>query len=323
MKTHHLLYCLLFIFCSCNQAVQQSENFDVVTINEYLNIYNSKGKLDSVKIVTKEYIYELDKVASLDIDVGLQEYTYRNDSLYSIVETYGLGKKRVTTTYFKDKSEETTTIYNQRDTAYYSLRIYQDSKKEMLEYERVIRRASGKPFLKIEINDDYEERSFYDNEHMTKKIRHDFNKDLTQETYYFKDTPYEEAMQMIPKSDNQQIISCHTSSNVNDTLVDKWFSNGEIELVTKKYKADGKEFERIYDADGHETLSFINYKENDMDISVLSSTYLGYSTDSTYTKNGNAVRDTKISDDSKRIVTYEYDSLGNITKRVDKIKFFN
>ena len=45
MKSRVLLYCtLLAAVCSCTKSVWQSEDFDIVETNEYVNIYNSKGK---------------------------------------------------------------------------------------------------------------------------------------------------------------------------------------------------------------------------------------------------------------------------------------
>lgn len=321
MKLRYLLYNILFICCSCTRTVQHSEHFDVVTSYEYENIYDSKGRLDSIKITTTQKMFKLNILTSIDVDISLHKYTYHNDSLYSISETSGLNKEVLTTTYFKSKSKEYISIRNNKDTIDYSLYHYRDYRQEMIEYERVIRRVTGEPIINFTINDDYEEWSFYDNECVAKTIRHDFNSSQTEETYYFSDITYKEALQKIPKSNNQQTIICYTSSNINDTLVEKHFINGEISQVAKKYKDHGKEIEQVYDADGHETI-YIQYKEKDMDISVVNSTFMGHSTDSTYTRNGKTMRETKISDDSKRLVTYHYDSHGNITKRVEKIKFY-
>ena len=45
MKSRVLLYCTLLVtVCSCTKAVKQSKDFDIVETNEYVNIYNSKGK---------------------------------------------------------------------------------------------------------------------------------------------------------------------------------------------------------------------------------------------------------------------------------------
>ena len=60
-----------------------------------------------------------------------------------------------------------------------------------------------------------------------------------------------------------------------------------------------------------------------MDITVESSTFMGNSTDSIYVKNGKTIREAKISDDAKCLVTYDYDPAGNLIKRVEKIKFLD
>lgn len=321
MKPIHLLYCLLIICCSCNQAVQQSEYFDVIINSEYENTYNSKGQLDSIRITSRQQMYQLDRPLSLELRISKHKYTYRNDSLYSICETNVLDKDITTTTYFNATSEETVSIWNNKDTINYSLRQYSDNRKERLVYERVIRRASGEPIIHFTISDNYEEWSFYDNECMTKTIRHDFNNSQTEETYYFHDIPYKEALLKVPESSNPQIIVCHTSTHINDTIVEKSLTNGEFSQITKSYNDHGKEVVYTYNAGGHEAL-YIQYKEKDMDISVEKTSFLGNSTDSTYTRNGKTMREAKISDTSKRLVTYEYDSLGHVTKRVEKIKFF-
>lgn len=319
MKSIHLLYFILFICCSCAKTAKQSEYYDVVTTSEYENMYNSKGKLDSVKITETQLMYQFDVLISINVNITLRKYTYRNDSLYSIIETRGANKDITEATYYKDRAEETLTILDNKDTIQYSLQLYKDYEKQKTVYERRKCRISGEPIIDFTINDNYEEWSYYDNEHATKIIRHDFNTSQTEETYYFYDIPYDEALQKIPKSNNKQIIRCYASSSIKDTLVENVSMNGEIDLVTKKYKDKGKEIEQVYDADGYETLS-IEYKDKDMDISIVNSTFMGNRTDSTYRKNGKIMREATITDDLKHFVTYSYDSHGNIIKKVEKKK---
>lgn len=100
MKSRVLLYCTLLVtVCSCTKAVKQSKDFDIVETNEYINIYNSKGKLDSVKITEKELMYGANVLTSVNIHTGLHTYTYRNDNLYSITETSELRRDIIRTTY--------------------------------------------------------------------------------------------------------------------------------------------------------------------------------------------------------------------------------
>lgn len=322
MKSIHLLYFIFFICCSCAKTTKQSEYYDVVATSEYDNIYNSKGKLDSVKITETQLMYQLDVLASIDVDITLRKYTYRNDSLYSIIETRGTNKDITETTYYKDKAKETITIRDNKDTINYSLRLCKEYGNEKTVYERRKCRISSEPITNFTIDDNYEEWAYYDNECATKIIRHDFNTSQTEETYYFYDIPYKVALQKIPKSNNKQIIRCYASSSIQDTLVENASANGEIDQITKKYKDNGKEIEHVYDAEGYETLS-IEYKDKGLDISVVNSTFMGNRTDSTYTKNGKIMREATITDDSKRIVTYDYDSHGNIIKRVEKTKFLD
>lgn len=322
MKSIQILYCLLFICCSCAKSVQQSEDFDVVNIDEFKNKYSSNKKLETIKIISTQQMYKSCKLVSETVNTSLHKYTYRNDRLYSIIKTSEQNKDVITTTYYKDKFKETITIRNNKDTIDYSLHLYKDHKEEKIDYERIIRRVTGKPIIDFTINDNYEEWNFYDNECVVKTVRHDFNNSQTEETYYFNDILYKDALQRIPKSNNKQLIVCYTSNSINDTLVEKRFINGEISQVTKKYKDNGKEIEHIYTTDGHEVLS-IQYKDGNMDITVDSSTFMGNSTDSIYVKNGKTIREAKISDDAKRLVTYDYDPSGNLIKRVEKIKFLD
>ena len=239
----------------------------------------------NIKIISTQRMYKSCKLVSETVKTSLHKYTYRNDSLYSIIETSEQNKDVITTTYYKDKSKETITIRNNRDTIDYSLRLYKNHKEEKIDYERIIRRVTGKPIIDFTINDNYEEWNFYDNECVAKTVRHDFNNSQTEETYYFNDILYKDALQRIPKSNNKQLIVCYTSNSINDTLVEKRFINGEVSQVTKKYRDNGKEIEHTYTTDGHEVLS-IQYKDGNMDITVESSTFMGNSTDSIYVKNG-------------------------------------
>ena len=133
MKSRVLLYCTLLVtVCSCTKAVKQSKDFDIVETNEYINIYNSKGKLDSVKITEKELMYGANVLTSVNIHTGLHTYTYRNDNLYSITETSELRRDIIRTTYYKDKSEETIELRNNKDTIDYSLYQYRDDDKTQL-----------------------------------------------------------------------------------------------------------------------------------------------------------------------------------------------
>ena len=75
----------------------------------------------------------------------------------------------------------------------------------------------------------------------------------------------------------------------NDTLIEKYFTNGEIDMVIRKYNDNGKQVEHTYATDGFEILH-VRYKEKDMDVTVTSSPLMGNSTDSTYTKNGKDMR---------------------------------
>ena len=78
MKSRVLLYCtLLVIVCSCTKTVRQSEDFDIVETNEYVNIYNFEGKLDSVKITQKQLMYESNVLTSVNIYTGLHQRVFR------------------------------------------------------------------------------------------------------------------------------------------------------------------------------------------------------------------------------------------------------
>ena len=101
--------------------MKQSKDFDIIETNEYINIYNSKGKLDSVKITQKQLMYESNVLTSVNIYTGLHTYTYQNNSLYSITETSEPKRNIIRTTYYKDKSEETIELRNNKDTIDYSL----------------------------------------------------------------------------------------------------------------------------------------------------------------------------------------------------------
>ncbi len=186
---------------------------------------------------------------------------------------------------------------------------------------RIIRRLNGKPIIDIDINDNYEEWYFYHKGHLSNKVRHDFNSSQTEETYFFDAIPNKENLQSIPKSNNKQFIKYHTCNTINDTLVEKHFTNGKVDMVIKKYNDNGKEVEHTYATDGFEILH-VRYKEKDMDVTVTSFPLMGNSTDSTYTKNGKDMRVVRVDDEAKCLITYDYDRYGNLTKEVRKTKFF-
>ena len=322
MKSIQLLYCLLFICYSCTKSVQQNEDFDVVTIDEFENRYNSKEKLEVIKITSTEQMYKLRILMSETVNTSIHTYTYRNDSLYSISEISNLNKDVIKNTYYKDKSKEAITIRNNKDTIEYSLYQYRDFKEEKLDYKRTIRRVTGKPVANFTISDNYEEWYLYNNGHRVKTIRHDFNNSQTEDTYYFNDVLYKDALQAIPKSNNKQIIICYSHNNINDTLVEKSSINGEVSQVVKKYKDKDKKIEHTHASDGNETL-YIQYKDRGIDITVLNSSIMGNRTESTYMKKGKIMREAHISNRSKHLVTYDYDTHGNLIKRMTKIKFFD
>ena len=322
MKSRVLLYCILLaIVCSCTKTVKQSKDFDIVETNEYINIYNSKGKLDSVKITQKQLMYESNVLASVNIYTGLHTYTYQNNSLYSIIETSEPKRNIVRTTYYKDKSEETIELRNNKDTINYYFYRYRDDDKKQLKYTRMIQRLNGRPIIDIDINDNYEEWRFYHKDYLFKIIRHDFNSSQTEETYFFDTIPDKEDLQSIPKSKNKQFIKYHTYNTINDTLIEKYFTNGEVDMVVKKYNDNGKEMEHTSATDGFEILH-IRYKEKDMDVTVTSSPFMGNSVDSVYAKNGKDMRAVRVDDEARCLITYDYDRYGNLIKEVRKTKFF-
>ena len=322
MKSRVLLYCtLIVIVCSCTKTVRQSEDFDIVETNEYVNIYNFKGKLDSVKITQKQLMYESNILTSVNIYTGLHTYTYQNNSLYSITETSEPKRNIIRTTYYKDKSEETIELRNNKDTINYYFYQYRDDDKKQLEYTRMIQRLNGKPIIDIDINDNYEKWCFYHKDYLFKIIRHDFNSSQTEETYFFDTIPDKEDLQSIPKSKNKQFIKYHTYNTINDTLIEKYFTNGKVDMVVKKYNDNGKEMEHTCATDGFEILH-IRYKEKDMDVTVTSSPFMGNSVDSVYAKNGKDMRAVRVDDETRCLITYDYDRYGNLTKEVRKTKFF-
>lgn len=318
-----ITYYLLFICCSCTTKVQPGENFDIITVEEFENRYNSEKKLETIKITSTEQVYKLHMPVSETIDTSLRKYTYQSDSLYSVCETNELNKDKTKTTYYTAKSKEVITLRN-KDTVEYSLERYVDNKKEKPEYKRIMIRVTGEPVINFTINDNYEEHYYYKDGHKIKKIRHDFNRNQITETYFFNDIPYQQALQSVPKSKNKQVIVCYTDSHINDTLIEKTFINGSISQITKTYKNNDKKIEHTSTSDGDEIIN-IGYKEGDLDITVSNTNLpsMGNFTDSTYIKNGKTIREVHISDDSKYQTTYDYDQYGNIAKKVTKRKLYN
>lgn len=301
--------------------MQPGEDYDIINIDEFENKYDSEKKLEAIKITSTEQLYKLRILVSETVNTSIHEYTYRNDSLYSISETNELNKDKTTTTYYTDKSEEVITLRDNKDTVEYSLHRYMDYKKERLEYMRMMLRISGEPIINFTINDNYEERYYYKNEYITKKVRHDFDSNQITETHFFDDIPYREALQSVPKSKNKQIIICYVNSSIKDTLVEKIFINGNISQTIKTYKVNDKKIEHTSTSDGDE-ITYIQYKEGDLDITITNIPSMDNSTDSTYTKNGKIIREAHISDESKYQTIYDYDQYGNITKKVTKRKLY-
>lgn len=301
--------------------MQPSEDYDIINIDEFENKYDSEKKLQAIKITSTEQLYKLSILVSETVNTSIHEYTYQNDSLYSISETSELNKDKKTTTYYTDKSEEVITLRDNKDTVKYSLHRYMDYKKEKLEYMRIVSRISGKPIINFTINDNYEERYYYKNEYIIKKIKHNFDSNQITETHFFNDIPYQEALLSVPKSKNKQIIVCYLNNHIKDTLVERIVTNGNVSQIIKTYKVKDKKIEHTSTSDGDE-ITYIQYKEGDLDITITNIPSMGNSTDSTYTKNGKIIRETHISDESKYQTTYDYDQYGNITKKVTKRKLY-
>lgn len=312
-------YFILFLCFSCSNSRQLNENFDVITVDEYENLYNTQGKLAAVKITSTEQMYKLNIPTTATVNTQLLKYTYRNNSLYSIRKLDEQIKNKITTTYYKNNSEETIAIGESNDTTDYSLYCYMDYKKKRPRYIRIIRHFLTEADSDFTIDNNYEEWHYYDAEgNKTKIVKHNFNTNQTTETHFF-DIPYEEAFPLLQKSDNTQIVICQIDSSTNDTLIKKIYRDGKVNQITKKYISENKNIEYTQMSDGTEAF-ITQYKEGELDIITSNVLFMWNEIDSIYSKEGKIMRETHISHDLKHQIVYEYDQYGNLRKKTRKTK---
>lgn len=312
---------VILLCCNCSQLAKQTECFDVVTVDEYENLYDLKGRLETVKIKTIQRMYKPGVPVTENVATRLLEYTYHPDGLYTVQETGTSRSKQTTTTSYTTDSEEIVTTNANNDTIDYTLCRYADSVKKMPAYKRVICKFTSPPGFDLNIDDDYEECYYYDEKgSLTKILKHDFNTKQTSETYFFNDLGYKDALRLVPASPNTQVILCDRQSQVNDTVIQKLFRDGKIDRIVKKYKDNEKRIEYTWCAEGESTET--KYSVGDTDIEVVDFFSDYGMVDSTYSKNGKMFRRVQVSDDSRQETTYEYDPKGNLTKEICKIKFF-
>lgn len=325
IKIHYSIWIaigwVILLCCNCSQSTKQIDYFDVITVDEYDNLYDLKGRLETVKIKTTQRMYKSGVPVAENVDTRLLEYTYRNEGLYAIRKTGSSLSKQTTTTYYTTDSEEIVTIDANNDTIDYALYRYMDSVKTIPAYTRVICKFTSPPVFDLNIDDNYEEWFYYDEKgHRTKMCRHDFNTKQTSETYFFSNTDYKDALRLVPESQNEQVVVCEVQSCVNDTLIEKRFVDGKIDQTVKKYKRDKKRIEYTWSSYGESTETKYTVGDTDIEVMSFSSDYM--TVDSTYSKNGKMLRSVHISDDSRKETAYEYDPKGNLTQEICKIKFF-
>lgn len=310
-----LLYiiCMSLFFFSCFNKGTEHGYLDSITIKEYNNNYDNKGRLEQVIITTKHHssIIGIKKVA--DKSVSKRLYTYMENGDYTIVELSGKNNREITN--YSDKVEEVTRIESGTDTVYYRLWLMNNRNK--ISY--IKRKQKNESFLSDFKNDDnYEIYYFYDeDENLTKVNRIDHSTGQTTETWWFNDITYEEATKRVVPSDNQTEIICLSIKSVGDTIIEQRFVNNSLVNFYKKYHDGKKYIEASYDAFGNLTFFFEEYEEDGFLVTVYKMNELNI-IDSTFQKNGLEYKSIDISPEGKSIVETEYNDKGDIIRQEEK-----
>ena len=287
------------VLSACSQSKPQ-EDYGVVTIKEYKNLYDIIGRLSSVEI--KEIVEmphhrnEKDEAFVLTY-CGLQQYEYKSDSEYTMKESYESSDESRIIRY-DNKTVEELHLENGKDTVMYTFERYYDEDKP--EYSREKWRDSNNMFI---ITDNETYYVYDDNGNIIKRIETNF---LTNESK-------QEIIRNIKQTHRDTII---TQVMVNDVLdrIEKEFTDG-IKKV--------RQVQFILDNDTICRDTRVEYEKDGLMVNVSKS--VGKSIckiDSIYSKNGIKVRTAQMSSDKnmKIEITSEYDAKGNIVKEIMKTK---
>lgn len=154
MRVFFLYSVLLFLSCSQNKP---QEDYDIVTVTEYENLYDIIGRLSKVHIkVTIEAPHHRNEnnEAFVTTYYGLRQYEYKTDSEYTMRESFASsGESRIVR--YNDKKKEELRLKN-GDTITYTFDRYYDEDK--IEYSRMKWKDSGE----ISVAGNYETYYFYD-----------------------------------------------------------------------------------------------------------------------------------------------------------------
>lgn len=287
------------VLSACSQSKPQ-EDYDVVTVKEYKNLYDIIGRLSSVKtkvdIEMPHHRNEKDEAYVMTY-YGLQQYEYKSDSEYTMKESYELSDNSKIIRY-GNKTVEELHLENGKDTVMYTFERYYDKNKP--EYSREKWRDSNG----MSVITDNETYYVYDeNGNNIKRIEKDFQ---TKESK-------QEMIRNIKQTHRDTII---TQVMINDVLgrIEKEFTDG-IKKV--------RQVKSILDNETNYVDTHIEYEKDGFVVNVRES--VGESSckiDSIYSKNGIKVRTAQMSSDKnmKIVITSEYDAKGNIVKEIMKTK---
>lgn len=296
MRVFFLYSVLLFLSCSQNKP---QEDYDIVTVTEYENLYDIIGRLSKVHIkVTIEAPHHRNEnnEAFVTTYYGLRQYEYKTDSEYTMRESFASsGESRIVR--YSDKKKEELRLKN-GDTITYTFDRYYDEDK--IEYSRMKWKDSGE----ISMAGNYETYYFYDkNGNNIKRIETDLQTGESKQ----------ELITVLKQIRQDTVI---TRKIVNDAL-----QSVEKEFVNEKKKV--RKVEQILDNSVEFVDVYIESVENGIKVDVNKSiSKYACVIDSVYSKGDIKIKSVKIdsSKDMEMITTSEYDSKGNIVKEIMKTK---
>lgn len=306
--------CILLCFFSCYQQKKQQELYNGMTsITVYQNSYNNNNKLTKTKITTRDIVYINDsKVLDEIVDTRLRHYQYENDTSYSyreISDTSGSIELYRLTNRIKE-----SVSMNGEDTTYYNLICLNEEGKRI--YEKHIFRSSI-PCMGDDVDINNETYYYYDkNGEQIKFCDHDLITGEYIETYTFDNLSYEEACKRVAKSKNKQRIACNYTEIVNDTIFERTYIDNQISTTSKTWETGDKHIYIMFDCEGEWTFWQEEYKQNGWEINV--NKYKGGNTNSIFYKNNQEIRFVSEDTDGQTIIESEYDTKGNIVKKVVK-----
>lgn len=314
-----LLILVAITLSACKDKDKHDEDgiYDNITTTTYNNIYNENGKLLAIKAMELKQIDMDGQYIISNIDSIYYEYNYSDNNICKILEKSIQYPDNIYINIIAPDSKEDICISNNTDTTFYSKSVYlnQDNNKPV--YNRLYSKRSGI------MNDGHSEEntetySYYNDEgNVIKTIEHDLKSGNTKETSFFYNMTYAEAQKLA----STDMIACINEIIAGDTIITQYIQNGNTAYNTKKYHDSNKEIEEKFDFNYNLIERNTKYQENIYDVEVNEITEFSL-IDTIYYLNGKEMQRIMHGEDLKTISNSEYDEYGNITKNIQKTKFY-